>query len=68
MNDWRAVAAGDVRTAAALAAPGRLMLHNTGRYRTAWAERLYTRQCSSANLTVSPTKASASDIISFALE
>ena len=60
--------AGDVRTAVALAAPGRLLLHNTGdRFTTTWAERLYTRLRSSASLTVSPTRVSASRIVGFLL-
>lgn len=60
--------AGDVRTAVALAAPGRLMLHNTGeRFSTSWAEHLYARLRSSDSLAVLTAKASVARIADFLL-
>ena len=58
--------AGDVRTALALAAPGRLLLHNTDdRFTTTWAERLYARLRSSDALAVTSTRVSDSRISDF---
>jgi dienelactone hydrolase len=58
--------AGDVRTAVALAAPGRLLLHNTDdRFTTTWAERLYARLRSSDALAVTSTRVSDSRISDF---
>jgi len=60
--------AGDVRTAVALAAPGRLLLHNTGEaFSAIWAEKLYRTLRSPADLIVSADKASARRITGFLL-
>ncbi|MFB3882210.1 MAG: CocE/NonD family hydrolase [Armatimonadota bacterium] len=60
--------AGDVRTAVALAAPGRLLLHNTGSaFRAGWAEQFYRRLRRPDALAVSRTKATDSHIREFLL-
>jgi dienelactone hydrolase len=61
--------AGDVRTAVALAAPGRLLLHNTdGAFSAIWAEKLYRTLRSPANLALSSHKAQTAAITEFLLE
>jgi len=60
--------AGDVRTAVALAAPGRLLLHAAGDVlETAWAERLYRVLGKAANLSVSASAAGNRAIADFLL-
>ena len=60
--------AGDVRTAVALGAPGRLLLHNTGAgFSAGWAGRLYKVLGTPANLSVSSRAAGTAAIIAFLL-
>lgn len=55
--------AGDVRTAVALTAPGRLLLHNIGEaFPTTWAGKLYRTLGSSDNLAVRSERASTGAI------
>jgi hypothetical protein len=79
LNDDEAVAgrlfvpllrkAGDLRTAAALAAPGPLFLHNAGdRFPTTWLARLYSAAGSRPALQLSRAKASAGDISQFVIQ
>jgi len=52
----------------ALAAPGRLLLHNTGEaFSAIWAEKLYRTLRSPENVVVSAGKTSASRITGFLL-
>jgi len=61
--------AGDLRTAAALAAPGTLFVHNTGDgFPTSWLTRLYSAAGSRAGLKMSHSKASAADISQFIIQ
>ncbi|MCJ7823054.1 MAG: hypothetical protein MUQ26_08280, partial [Armatimonadetes bacterium] len=61
--------AGDLRTAAALAAPGPLFVHNTGDGSpTSWLTRLYSAAGSRAGLKLSRSKASAADISQFIIQ
>jgi dienelactone hydrolase len=60
--------AGDVRTAVALAAPGRLLLHNTGEaFSATWAGKLYRTLGSPGNLALSSHKAHTGGITEFLL-
>jgi len=57
---------GDLRVAAALVAPGRLMLHNTGNaFDTSWAENAYQALGASANLRLLRPQAGVDRIVSF---
>ncbi len=61
--------AGDVRTAVALGAPGRLMIHNTGDASSlGWAKRLYADLRSAASVQVRPRSVSTADAIRFLLD
>jgi len=60
--------AGDVRTAVALAAPARLLVHNTGKQFAAdWARRLYGMLGAAGDLILSERKASPATIAGFLL-
>ena len=56
--------AGDFRTAVALAAPGALLVHNTGKgFSTTWAEDVYKASGAKKSLTVKAKKVSENEII-----
>jgi len=56
--------AGDFRTAVTLAAPGALLLHNTGKeFSTTWAEDVYKASGAEKSLTVKVKKVSENEIV-----